>query len=75
MPVMSKRKSGGEPGKRYPSRDRIKYVGIPVEMYAVLEEFARRDGNDPRSVSWAARLMLREILTAKGLWPPPPPPA
>lgn len=48
--------------KRYPSRDKVKYVPIPVEMWDALE---RLGAKDERSVSFMARRAIREFLDRK----------
>ena len=62
----------GTPRKRYPSREKTRYVALPLDLYAVLEQFARSrsDEDDQKSVSWAARVAVRRFLTGEGLWPP-----
>lgn len=64
-------------GKKYPSRERVKYVGIPAAMYDELERYARDHSTeiDEKSISWAARLAIHRFLTAEGRWPPKQPPA
>jgi hypothetical protein len=62
------------PAKRYPSRDKIRYVGIPVELHEALEQYAqsRSDEDDVKSISWAARVCIRRFLTDEGFWPKKP---
>lgn len=57
-----------EPAKRYPSRDRTKYVAIPLEEWAQLKALA--DEQD-RSVSYMAKQAVRKLLAEVGRWPPP----
>ena len=78
MARMAKRKkptdgNGEEPKKRYPSREKTRYVALPLELYEALEGYAakRSDEDDTRSVSWAARVAIRRFLVGEGLWPPP----
>jgi hypothetical protein len=63
----------GKPKKRYPSREKTRYVALPRDLYAVLEQYAksRSDEDDQKSVSWAARVAVRRFLSGEGLWPPP----
>jgi hypothetical protein len=66
----------GGPGKRrYPSREKVKYIAIPAEMHAALEKYAlsRSDEDDQKSINWAGRVAIRRFLTQEGLWPPPAP--
>jgi hypothetical protein len=85
MPAMAKRKKKPDdavpepidPGagkKRYPSREKTRYVALPLDLYEVLEKYAksRSDEDDQKSVSWAARVAVRRFLTGEGLWPPAP---
>jgi hypothetical protein len=51
-----------KPGKRYPSRDKVKYVPIPLDMWQALKA---RGEPDERSVSFMARKAIREFLTRK----------
>ena len=59
--------------KRYPSREKLRYVAIPVELHEALQRFAasRSDADDEKSVSWAARVAIRRFAVAEGLIPPP----
>lgn len=61
------------PKKSYPSREKVKYVGIPAAMYDALEQYAAEHSTeiDNKSISWAARAAVHEFLKAKGYWPPP----
>lgn len=45
--------------KRFPSRDKVKYVPIPVEMWAELESIGKPD---ERSVSYMTRKAIRQFL-------------
>lgn len=66
------------PKKRYPSRDRIRYVAVPVHLYELLEKYAsdHSDQDTQRSVSWAARRVVRIGLEQEGYdtEPQPSPP-
>lgn len=59
-----------EPAKpvRYPSRDLVKYVGLPLNLYRALEEYAdeHSDEDDRKSVAWAVRALVRKALLAEG---------
>jgi hypothetical protein len=80
MSLMSKKKRPtdgtpeGEGKKRYPSRENVRYIAVPLKYHEALERYAREHSNEDekKSVSWAARVMLRLGLTGKGLWPLPP---
>jgi hypothetical protein len=63
-----------EPPKRYPSRENVRYLGLPADLYAALERYARSksDEDDSKSVSWAGRRAVRKFLVDEGFWPPPP---
>lgn len=62
-----------KPKATYPSRAKIRYVGIPKEIHEALERYAqsRSDEDEEKSVSWAARHAIRKFLTGEGFWPPP----
>lgn len=49
--------------KRYPSRDKVKYIPIPTEMWDDLETLAQPD---ERSVSYMVRKAIREFLERAG---------
>jgi hypothetical protein len=59
--------------KRYPSRDKVRYVALPLNLHTVLEQYARdhSDEDDEKSISWAARVLLKKALTTEKRWPPP----
>lgn len=58
--TMAKRKPPEEPPvKRYPSRDNIKYVALPLELWERLKGLA---DDEDRSVSWMVRKAVRELL-------------
>lgn len=63
---------GGSEKKRYPSREKTKYVAIPKALYEALESYAksRSDEDDTKSISWAARVAIRNFLQEAGHWPP-----
>lgn len=58
---------------RYPSRDKIKYAGIPSDYWDLLEsltvEGAKFEG---RSVSFLTKLAVRAFLQSEGKLSPPP---
>lgn len=64
MQVMSKKR----PTKKYPSREKVSYVGIPRELKEALEEEAKKD---ERSTSWMARKAIKEFLSRR-VKPDPP---
>jgi hypothetical protein len=45
---------------RYPSRGRVKYVALPVDLYEWLERYAKAHSApyDKKSVAWAARQIV-----------------
>lgn len=74
MKFMGKeKKPEGQEPKRYPSRENVKYLAVPAELYEALARFAKSksDEDDKKSVSWAGRVALRKFLTQEGFWPPP----
>lgn len=68
---------GDDPGpkKRPPSREKVRYVAIPVALYQLLEQYAadHSDQDDAKSISWAARKGLRTFLENAGYRLQPPP--
>lgn len=80
MQTMSRKKpipqaapEGDEPPKkRYPSRDAVKYVGLPLRMYRALERYAEEHSTefDRKSITWAARVLFGPVLDATGLMEP-----
>jgi hypothetical protein len=66
MLPMAKKKPGG---KRYPSRDNTKYVGLPLAMWRVLKAVGQEQ---ERSASYMARKAVQAMLEALGRWPLPP---
>jgi predicted Zn-dependent protease len=60
--------------KRYPSRDKVRYVAIPLELHEALDKYAKdnSDEDNVKSISWAARVAIRRFLRSEGLLPPPP---
>lgn len=74
MLTVAKQKPDPEPAdpKRYPSREKTRYVAVPAQIHEALKEYARKhsDQDDEKSISWAARRLLREALERAGLWPP-----
>jgi hypothetical protein len=78
MGLMSKKKPPEEPPegggkKRYPSRENVRYVAVPLALHRALELYAEKHSNEDekKSVSWAARVMIRRGLVGEGLWPLP----
>lgn len=55
----------GDSAKRYPSRENIRYVGLPKELYEALKKHAE---SQERSASWMAMKFVRDGLTALDLW-------
>jgi hypothetical protein len=53
MPLMSEPK---KKAKKYPSRDKVKYVPIPLDLWDELEQLGKADD---RSVSYMARKTIR----------------
>lgn len=52
--------------KKYPSRTRVKYLLIPVEMH---EELSRIAEEEERQLSVVAKRAVREFLERLGRWP------
>jgi hypothetical protein len=54
--------------RRYPSRDRVRYVGVPLDIDELLAEYAKVHStiDDVKSKNWAARVLLRKALAAEG---------
>lgn len=71
MPKPKKPKS--EPVKpRYPSRDKIKYAGIPSDYWDMLESLTAEGAKfEGRSVSFLTKLAVRAFLQSEGKLPPP----
>jgi hypothetical protein len=55
---MAKKKPTGKT-PRYPSRDRVKYVPIPIELWAKLDVLGKPD---ERSVSYMTRKAIRKLI-------------
>lgn len=64
-----------EASKRYPSRENVRYLALPVELYEAIGRFAQAhsDEDEKRSISWAGRRLVRKALSDEGFWPPPRP--
>jgi hypothetical protein len=61
--------------KRPPSREKLRYVALPLDLHQFLKDYADSKSNedDKRSVNWAARVAIRRfrrILEEAGEWPP-----
>lgn len=56
---MAKKKTEPSKGKRYPSRDNTKYVGIPVKLHGQMERLADLDD---RSTTYMVVKAVREFL-------------
>ncbi len=64
--TMPKPKKGAG-GKRYPSRAKVTYTGIPAEYAALLRELAADGGKyEGRSVAFLTKLAVRALLRAEG---------
>lgn len=48
--------------KKYPSREKVKYIPIPVELWDELDALGKAD---ERSVSYMARKLIRAALDAQ----------
>jgi len=57
--VYDDRMSEKKKAKRYPSRDKVKYVPIPIEMWEELDSLGKPD---ERSVSYMTRKAIRELI-------------
>lgn len=62
---MAKKKTDTD-AKRYPSRDKVKYVAVPVEYWDVLNDIG---GEEERSVSYMAKIAIREFLERRNRLP------
>jgi len=68
MPRPPKKKGdGAAKAPRYPSRDRVKYTGIPREYWDLLDGMTG-DGEEyeGRSVAFLAKIAVRAFLQSKG---------
>lgn len=84
MPLMGRKKKPMPPAapeqvakpKRFPSRERVKYVALPTNFIQALNDYAdeHSDEDDAKSASWAARALIRKALLAEGKAVPPMPP-
>lgn len=74
MQVVAKKRpkpsDSGDKSKRYPSRDKVKYIAIPTDLYRVLKGLGKRD---ERSASYMGRKAVQKFLTDLGQWPNPDP--
>lgn len=75
MGVMAKKKGSADEGdkpKRFPSRDRVRYVGVPLDLDELLTKYAEAHStiDDQKSKNWAARVLLRKALAAEGYTAP-----
>ena len=52
--------------KRFPSRDKVKYIPIPTDIWDALKSLG---APDERSVSYMARKAMREFLERSGKRP------
>lgn len=64
--------ASSSPPKRYPSRDRTKYLAVPASLYEMVKAYAeaQSDEDGKKSISWAARRLLRLGAAAEGFQPP-----
>lgn len=71
MSIMTQEKDNSRNAKRYPSREKLRYVGVPLDIDALLVQYATDHStvDDVKSKNWAARVLLREILSSKGYKP------
>jgi hypothetical protein len=58
--------------KKYPSRENVKYVGIPAKLHVLLAQFAADHSSefDEKSINWAGTQAVLHFLTEKGYYPP-----
>lgn len=77
MASMATEQSNSGADNRYPSRKKTRYLAVPVHLYQAVEAYAKEHSrqDDEKSISWAARQLLRKALTDLGKPIPPPPPA
>ena len=66
MPPMADEK---RKAKRYPSRDRVKYIPVPTDWWQALADFG---SEDDRSAAYMGRKAIREFLERAGRLPKPP---
>lgn len=68
------KKSAAKKGKkRYPSREKTRYAGIPKEYWAILRAMGKEQGPyERRSGSFLVTLAVREWLERNGRLPPRP---
>lgn len=69
-----RKKPTDEGGEKKPRKDTT--VNIPRDLHDALLCFAKAksDDDDRKSLSWAARHLLRKALTEAGFYPLPKPP-
>lgn len=65
-PTMPKREPRPGPAKRYPSREAVKSVWIPVDLWKILEKMGEAE---ERSVAYYVRKYVRECLEREGRLP------
>jgi len=64
---MAKKNTGASgDAKRYPSRDKFKYVAVPVEFWDVLNVIGQEE---ERSVAYMVKVAVREWLEKRGRLP------
>ena len=68
MLLMGKKKNRkpavtGKPTKRYPSREKVLYFGIPLSQAKILKEMGKQED---RSVTWYVKRAVREYLERLG---------
>lgn len=64
---MPKPPKKGTKGKTFPSREKVKYAGIPAEYWSLLDGLTA-DGEkyEGRSVAFLSKLAVRAFLQAEG---------
>lgn len=68
MPKKPKKPSGAGKKGPYPSRSKIKYAGLPVEYWDLLDSLTVEGGEyEGRSVAFLNKIAVRAFLQTKGL--------
>src|SRR5947208_1284074 len=54
--------------KKPPSREKIRYLAIPLELHELLKRYAdeHSDEDSRKSINWAARVAIRRFLQSEG---------
>jgi hypothetical protein len=76
QPPKSSKSQQGRKTPKYPSRDKIKYAGIPEEYWDALEAMGKEEDGPfhKRSCAYLVTLAVRRFLTEQKRLPPKPAP-